>query len=113
METVSPSHPKHPSKLLLLHPTSRGYPAFTKWASSDPDFFLLRRFSATSARIALYLQDRISFLEEQLKNEDECCREAPFHEAHNGTFRHDPRPRRVQILEELSWALERYRKHQI
>ena len=78
---------------------------------SDDDFFVLRKFGSTSARVALYLQDQITQQEAALHHEDQICREAPFEEADSGTFRHDPSKQRRQILADLASSLAEYRKH--
>ena len=44
-----------------------GYKAFSEWAASDNDFFVLRRFGALNTRVILKLQDEISELEEELE----------------------------------------------
>ena len=81
--------------------------------ASGDDFFVLRRFGSVSARVALYLQDQIALLEEQLHVEDENCRQAPkLEERDCGTFRFDF-SRRGEILEALATCLERYRKHPV
>ena len=75
--------------------------------ASDHDFFVLRRFAETSARVALLMQDQISELEEMLDHEDAC---ACFDNAHSGTFRHEPRANRRAIMLKLTDKIERYRK---
>lgn len=85
---------------------SRGYPKFCKWAASDDDFFVLRIFGTTSARLALYLQDQIVYLEKALKDADEKaiqdCRDS-------GSFRKDQQSERVEIMNRLLPMIERYR----
>ena len=78
--------------------------------ASDDDFFVLRRFGKLGARVALLMQDRVAYLEEQLQEEDLLCSQAQKDEADSGTFRCDARPRRQEVLEEISWRLERYRE---
>ena len=73
--------------------------------ASDDDFFVVRKFGTVCARVILMLQDRIVILTEELEKEDNECRQLGLD---NGTLRHDPRPRRQQILEELAWRLEHY-----
>lgn len=84
----------------------RGYPEFSKWMASDDDFFISRRFGTLNARVILMLQDRLTYLEEELVKEDESC--AHEEQGDNGTLRHDARKRRQEILTAISWALERY-----
>ena len=86
--------------------SSRGYPKFCKWAASDDDFFVLRIFGSTSARLVLYLQDQIMEQEKALKDADEKairdCR-------NSGTFRKDRQEERMEILKKLLPMIERYR----
>lgn len=85
---------------------SRGYPAMCTFVASDDDFFVLRRFEKSGARVALRMQDRIAELEEYLATEDRKGREEI---SDCGTFRDEPRPRRRQILDEMTWRLKEYR----
>lgn len=79
------------------------------WMASDDDFFVLRRFGKLGARVALYMQDQISALEEDLQIEDNLCRTAVKEESDSGTFRKDPRQLRQQIMNQLCIKLEQYR----
>ena len=85
---------------------SRGYPKFCRWAASDDDFFVMRIFGSTSARLALYLQDQIVEQENALKDADEKairdCR-------NSGSFRKDRQLERVEIIQKLLPLIERYR----
>lgn len=75
--------------------------------STDRDFYVLRQFSETSVRVALYMQDEIADLEEQLRNVDvKCMRE----NMDNGTMRFDPVPERRWILAKLAKCIRNYRK---
>lgn len=81
--------------------------------ASDDDFFVLRRFDSLSTRVALYQQDQVALLEQELGIQDRRCREA-LGDARNrvddgGTFRSDLWKRRGQILEDLAGVLSRYR----
>ena len=78
-----------------------------KWAASDDDFFVLRRFGGLGARILLRLQDQIVKLEEDLEGWDHKCRKDALD---NGTFRDDPIGQRQKLLDELTSRLEQYRK---
>lgn len=78
-----------------------------KWMASDDDFFVLRRFGELSARVLLRLQNEIVMLEERLQRMDRDCVEMGLD---NGTFRNDPIWERRQLLDELTWRLEQYRK---
>lgn len=76
------------------------------FVASDDDLFVLRRFEKSGARVALRMQDQIAGLEEELAIEDRKGR----HEKEDcGTFRGDIRKRRQEILDEMTWRLERYR----
>lgn len=88
---------------------SKGYHAFSKWMGSDKDFLVVRSFDTTGARVLLSLQDRVTYLEEELKKEDKLCQEAPDEDAESGSFRRDPRPNRSHIMDSLSCALGHYR----
>ena len=85
---------------------SRGYPKFCRWAASDDDFFVLRIFGSTSARLALYLQDQIVEQEKALKDADE---KAIRDSRNSGTFRRDRQVERVVIMDKLLPMIERYR----
>ena len=85
---------------------SRGYPAKCTFVASDDDLFVLRRFEKSGARVALMMQDRIARLEEDLAIED---MEGRYESSDCGTFRWEPRPRRQQILDEMTWRLAEYR----
>ena len=76
------------------------------WMASDDDFFVLRRFGALSARVALMLQDQLTRLEEELGKEDIVCRQMP--KGDSGTLRYDVRSRRQEILGLALWTLEKY-----
>ncbi|KAL2050846.1 hypothetical protein ABVK25_008907 [Lepraria finkii] len=85
----------------------RGYRTFCRWLASDDDFFVLRRFGSSSARVALFLQDQVVETEHALMNEDAEA-EAVEEGVDNGTFRRDLRPERLRILGDLLSQLERY-----
>lgn len=77
------------------------------WMSSDDDFFMIRRFEKLGARVILLMQYRIAKLEEELHVEDTQCAR---NDGDNGTFEGDPCKRRHEIMDELVWRLEHYRK---
>lgn len=81
------------------------------WMSSDDDFFVLRRFGEVGARVLLSMQDQIAKLEEELQQQDNFCKSASKELADNGTFRNDRNLRRIEIINHLSYMLERYRKN--
>ena len=76
------------------------------YVASDDDLFVLRRFQRLGARVALMMQDRIAKLEEDLFQEDNLGR---IEKSHNGTFRHEQRQRRQELMDEIEWRLSRYR----
>lgn len=47
--------------------TFEGYKEFCKWMASDDESFAFRRFQALNARAILYMQDRISQIENRLE----------------------------------------------
>ena len=64
-----------------------GYRRFSQWIASDQTFFVLRRFSALSARVGLALQDEIARIGRANSTPmDETLCEAPMN-VDNGTFR--------------------------
>lgn len=78
--------------------------------ASDEELFIVRRFGNLAARVALFMQDHIVELEENLQKEDQLCREAEDQFADSGTFRQDPRLQRQKIMIELTHELARYRR---
>ncbi|KAL8820289.1 MAG: hypothetical protein Q9223_001455 [Gallowayella weberi] len=76
--------------------------------ASDSDFFVIRRFEKLGARVALFMQNKISHLEETVNAEDARC---AFEGGDNGTFNGDYNKQRQDALEELVWRLERYREY--
>ena len=78
-----------------------------KWAASDDDFFVLRRFGEVSARVLLRLQDQIVGLEGRLQEMDEMCVKEG---RDNGTFRYDQCEERTWLLDQLTSRLAHYRK---
>ena len=85
-----------------------GWRGFARFAASDDDFLVLRRFDVSTVRILLSMQDGIVRLEEELsKGDDECSRvNAP--DINNGTFRDDPRDDRRRLIADLKTALVEY-----
>ena len=78
-----------------------------KWAASDDDFFVLRRFGEVSARVLLRMQDQIVDLEERLRSTDQRCIKD---RKDNSTFRYDPCEERTWLLDQLTSRLADYRK---
>jgi len=67
-----------------------GYKVFSRWMASDQTFFIMRRFGALNARVALSLQDEIVELEEQLDFMDKEYSSPDVADVNNGSFRDDP-----------------------
>lgn len=102
--------PKHLEKLLRVHAQNErekhrkvveererkqpwkyiGYKVFSRWMASDQTFFILRRFGALNARVALSLQDEIVELEEKLNFMDKEYSSTEWPDVNNGSFRDDP-----------------------
>jgi hypothetical protein len=83
-----------------------GYRGYSSVVSLD-DFFILRRFDALNARIALLLQDRVVELETQLERLDNVYSRKETQDLDNGTFRGDLQ-NRSELLEQIAVALKRY-----
>ena len=76
------------------------------FVASDDDLFVLRRFGKLGARVALMMQANIAKLEEDLMVEDTLGREK---KENNGTFLHDPRKKRRELMDEIKIRLIEYR----
>jgi hypothetical protein len=94
-----------------------GYREFSKWMASDDDFFIIRRFQSLNANVILYMQDRISQIESQLKSIHDTNATAPIPapgtaggERRNNSFRWDMRfePERDRLMCELTSLLHYY-----
>jgi hypothetical protein len=87
-----------------------GWPGFARFAASDNDFLVLRRFDVASTRVLLAMQDNISQLEESLNNIDaqSCTPDAP--DLNNGSFREEHNEDRGKTIEKLKTALLEYSK---
>lgn len=84
-----------------------GYRGYANFIASDDDFFVLRRFDALNARVALMLQDEISELEEELDMIDRRHSDRNAEDLHNGTFRRDQEDRSL-IVKTIAKKLRRY-----
>lgn len=81
------------------------------WMASDDDFFVIRRFSQLSARVVLFMQNRIVGLERIVQEEDaKCLKATGIPESENGSFDMDFSTRRQKAMDELVWRLEHYRE---
>lgn len=87
-----------------------GYRGYSEFLSSDDDFFVLRRFGALNARIALSLQDKVSALEEELTQLDQEYTRSDSSPINNGTFREDTEDR-AELLDQIAVNLREYSKY--
>lgn len=85
-----------------------GYRGFARFAASDTDFFVLRRFDYLNARVLLNLQDELSALEEELETLEQSLRRKDAEDVDNGTLRPDPVPRRAELIALISDKMDRY-----
>lgn len=75
-----------------------GYQSFSKFVASDNDFFILRRFSALTARVLLGLQDQLSQLEKKLEALEKRLRQENVPDTHNGSFRNEGQSERKELV---------------
>lgn len=85
-----------------------GYRSFSALVASDNDFFVLRRFSALSARVLLGLQDQLSRLEEDLEVLEQTAREKDAPDIHNGSSRQETQEDRQDIICQAQRLLREY-----
>lgn len=85
-----------------------GYRSFARFAASDTDFFVLRRFDYLNARVLFALQDELSALEEELEMLEQSLRRKDAEDIDNGTLRPDPVPRRAELIALISEKMDRY-----
>jgi hypothetical protein len=128
-----PTPPSSPIALTNLHPSGtfsssssvseeerrkkawkyEGYDALSKWMASENDFFLFRRFESLNAETILYLQYRITQLEERLKTIHNNIKDSDVRENRlNSSFSWDAQYQqdRSQTMTELSYLLLHYSK---
>jgi len=86
-----------------------GYRGYSKFISSDDDFFVVRRFDTLSARVALALQDEIAVLEEELNEIDEVHSKRESPDVNNGALRDDI-PDRKLLVDRAANKLRKYSK---
>ncbi|KAJ4857724.1 ABC transporter transmembrane region 2 domain-containing protein [Trichoderma breve] len=77
-----------------------GYRGYSRFISSDDDFFILRRFSVLNVRVSLALQNQLVMLERQLNELDNKYEGEP--QIHNGRFEGDEKDREglISCIEE-------------
>lgn len=68
---------------------------------------MIRKFEKLGARVVLLMQNKIVQLEEAIHAEDANIYERG---GDNGRFARDPCGRRVELMDELIWRLDQYRK---
>ncbi|PMD50082.1 uncharacterized protein K444DRAFT_604537 [Hyaloscypha bicolor E] len=84
-----------------------GYPGYSSFLASETDLLIFRRFGATSARIALKLQDNVVVLEEELSKLDGNFARREAKDVQNGSFRIE-QPDREKVMNQLHNALLEY-----
>jgi hypothetical protein len=85
-----------------------GYRGFCDFIASDNDFFVLRRFSALSARVLLALQDELVELETQLSLLEGSTSKETAPDVHNGSFRQETQKSRLALIREVDIKLRAY-----
>jgi hypothetical protein len=88
-----------------------GYKAFSSWMASEDDFFLFRRFGSLNSRTILWMQDRITRIESELKKLDEMVENSKITEnRRNDSFRWDEThmAQRHALMIDLSQLLQHY-----
>jgi hypothetical protein len=88
-----------------------GYKEFSRWMASDDDFFVIRRFQSLNANVILYMQDRISQIEERLGQIHDNNANAPDdRKRKNSSFRWDLKheAERDKLFCELTGLLPHY-----
>lgn len=85
-----------------------GYRGFCRFLVSDNDFFTLRRFSELTARVLLALQDELCELEDQLQSLEEEMSSESAPNYHNGSFRQETSPIRLDLIQEIDRKLRHY-----
>ena len=94
-----------------------GYRVFSKWTATDQNFFIVRRFGALGARVALSLQDEVSQLEQKLEDLDQDASRRDEDGdintfINNGSFRDDRLDKRkAMVKKEIPKALSKYCIH--
>jgi hypothetical protein len=92
---------------------THGYQDFSRWMASEDDFFVFRRFGSLNAGTILWMQYRISALEQKLEQLHQRIAESdPSQEWMNSSFEWDEvmYPERTSIMAELSGLLLQYSK---
>lgn len=85
-----------------------GYEEYSSFISSDDDFFVVRRFSALTARIILALQDQLCEFEEGLEKLEKSLKRFDSPAVHNGSFREEKRTDRMDLVWKINRTLREY-----
>jgi hypothetical protein len=86
-----------------------GYKGFTRFISSDGNFFFIRQYRALNARAILAMQDYILELEDRLNELDEnMSRETASDQVHNGSYRQESSRDRMELIWEIQRRLKDY-----
>jgi hypothetical protein len=108
------SSPPHPSTEGNDTWRTQGYQDFSKWMASDDDLFVFRRFETLNARTILWMQYRISKLEQRLNDLHKDIKKSngAMDKRKNSSFGWDENhlPERSNIMVELSVHLLQYSK---
>jgi hypothetical protein len=93
---------------------SVGYKEFCEFSASASDFFSVRRFDTLATRVILWMQYRITQVEEELGKLDDWFQNGVVEYIDNGRFEGDHHAREAQIRESLQ-LLDQYctARHQI
>jgi len=87
-----------------------GYKGYAEFIASDNDFYIMRRFRALNARVALALQDELAILEEKLDKLDKHYSKREAEDLHNGSFR-DDREDRTELVSTIREKLIQYSEY--
>ena len=90
-----------------------GYRSFSAFVTSDDNLFILRRFSALTARVLLRLQDQLARLEEDLEALEKTLRNRDAPDVHNGSFRQETETAREALVSQAQRLLHDYSKSQL
>jgi hypothetical protein len=95
---------------------AQGYQEFSRWMASEDDFFVFRRFESLNASTILWMQYRISELEEKLQQiHEDIEKSEKADNLKNSSFKWDEkwRPERSKIMAELSGILLQYSMYKV
>ena|ERR1700761_2280433 len=84
------------------------YRAFSDLLALDDSLLMVRRFSALTARVLLYLQDGLSHDEEKLKKLEMELSSRNAEDIHNGLFRQEIQLKRMDLVKEIDSKLRKY-----